>query len=81
MSSPVYNFVVNYLCTGIAVYYYLPWVLPIGGQVSVVGIATGYGLDGQGIESRCGRNFPHLSRAAVDTTQPPVQRVPGFFRG
>jgi hypothetical protein len=29
---------------------------------SSVGIATGYGLDGPGIESRWRRNFPHLSR-------------------
>ena len=33
--------------------------------VSVVGIATGYGLDGPGIESRWGRDFPHLSRPAL----------------
>ena len=26
---------------------------------------TGYGLDGPGIESRCGRDFPHLSRPAL----------------
>ena len=32
------------------------------GPGSVVGIATGYGLDGPGIESRWGRDFPHLSR-------------------
>ena len=32
------------------------------GLGSVVGIATGYGLDGPGIESRCARDFPHLSR-------------------
>ena len=31
---------------------------------SSVGIATGYGLDGPGTESRWGRNFPHLSRPA-----------------
>ena len=30
----------------------------------VVGIATGYGLDGPGIESQWGRDFPHLSRPA-----------------
>jgi len=40
---------------------------------SVVGIATGYRLDGPGIESRWGRDFPHLSRLALETTQPPVQ--------
>ena len=32
---------------------------------SSVGIATGYGLDGPGIESRWGRDFPHLSRPAL----------------
>jgi hypothetical protein len=32
---------------------------------SVVGIATGYGLDGLGIEYWWGRDFPHLSRPAL----------------
>ena len=31
----------------------------------VVGIVTGYGLDGPGIESRWGRDFPHLSKQAL----------------
>ena len=42
------------------------------GPGSVVGIATAYGLDGPGIESRGGRDFPHLSRPALRPTQPPV---------
>ena len=41
----------------------------------VVGIATGYVLDGPGIESRCGRDFPHLSRPALGPIQSPVQWV------
>jgi hypothetical protein len=35
---------------------------------SAVGIATGYGLDGPGIESRWGRDFPHLFRPALGPT-------------
>jgi hypothetical protein len=42
------------------------------GPGSSVGIATGYGLDGPGIEFRWGRGFPHLSRPALGPTQPPV---------
>jgi hypothetical protein len=40
---------------------------------SIVGIATGYGLDSPGIESRSGRDILHLSRPALGPTQPPVQ--------
>ena len=51
------------------------------GRDSSVGIATGYGLDGPGIESRWGRDLPHLSRLALRPTQSPVQWVPGLSRG
>ena len=43
------------------------------GRDSVVGITTRYGLDGPGIESRCRRDFPHLSRPALGPTQPLIQ--------
>jgi len=41
-------------CTGLSV-----------GSDSAVVIVTRYGLDGPGIESPWGRNFPRVSRAAV----------------
>jgi len=50
----------------------------LSGPGSAVGIATGYGLDGPGIESRWGGDFPHLSRPVLGSTQPPVQWVPGL---
>jgi hypothetical protein len=53
----------------------------IVGRDSSVGIVARYGLDGPGIESRWGRDFPHLSRPALGTTQPPIQWVPGLSRG
>ena len=52
----------------------------VGRDISV-GIATRYGLDGPGIESRWGRDFPHLSRPSLGTTQPSIQWVPGLSRG
>jgi len=51
------------------------------GRDSSVGIATRYGLDGLGIESRWERDFPHPSRPALGLTQPPIQWVPGLSRG
>jgi hypothetical protein len=45
---------------------------------SSVGTATSYGLDRPGIESRWRRDFPQPSRLALEPTQPPTQRVPGF---
>jgi hypothetical protein len=43
------------------------------GPGSSVDIATYYGLDGPGIESRWGRDLSHTSRPALRPTQPPVQ--------
>jgi hypothetical protein len=49
------------------------------GRDFVVGIATRYGLDGPGIESRWGRDFPHPSRPALGPTQPPIQWIAVSF--
>jgi hypothetical protein len=53
-------------------YIYLAQTVDFVGRSSV-DIATGYGLDGPGIEPRRGWDFPHLSRPALGPTQPPVQ--------
>jgi hypothetical protein len=55
-----------------SVLYILIFMFLDSGPGSSVSITTGYGLDGPGIESWWGRDFPHLSRPAMGTTQPPV---------
>ena len=52
-----------------------------GSRNGVVGIATCYGLECPGIESQRGRDFPHISRTAPRSIQPPVEWVPGPSRG
>ena len=51
------------------------------GRDSAGGIATRYGLDGPGIESRWGRDFPYPYIPALGPTQPPVQWIPCLSRG
>ena len=51
------------------------------GPRSSVGIATGYELDGPGIESRWGRDFPHLSRLALRPHPASCSMGTGSFPG
>ena len=55
------------------------WVYDVGD--SVVGILTRYGMHGPGIESWWKRDFSHPSRPALESTQTPLQWVPGLFSG
>jgi len=50
-------------------------------QDSAVGIVTGCGLDGTGMESYWGRDFTHPSRLALVSSQPPVQWQTGLCSG
>jgi hypothetical protein len=50
----------------------------IVGQDSSVDIATCYGLDGPGLKSRWGQDFPRPFRLTLGTTQPPIQWVLGL---
>ena len=50
------------------------------GRDNIVAIATRYGLDSPGIESRWeGVDFPYPSRPDLETTQPPTQWVPSLY--
>jgi len=63
------------LCSHALQYISIPSVAYISsydlvGRYSSVGITTRYGLDGPGIESRWGQDFPHFSIPALGSTQP-----------
>ena len=51
------------------------------GRDSSVGIASRYGLDGPGFESRWGRDFPHKPRLALGPMQPPLYNGHRVFCG
>jgi hypothetical protein len=60
---------------------YFQSIFQFEGPGSSVSIATDYGLDGPGIESRWRQDFLHLSRLVLGPTQPPAQWVPGLSQG
>jgi hypothetical protein len=68
------------LLTGWVIVSYVMIPIVIKGRDSWIGTVTRYGLDSPGIESRCGRDFPHPSRPALRPTQPHLQWVPGPSR-
>jgi hypothetical protein len=57
------------------------WYCRRTGRDRSVGRATRYGLDGPGIESRLGRDFPYPSRPSLGATHYLLQWVPGIFAG
>ena len=77
LQSRVYIFMVYTNLHNFYIYYYIFNV----GRDGVVCVAIRYGLGGLGIESRWGRDFPHLSRMALGRTQRPIQWVLGLSRG
>jgi hypothetical protein len=69
--------------THIYIYIYIyvfMWVWGRGPDSSV-SIETHYGLEGSEIDFRWERNYPHLSRPALWSAQPPIQWILGLFVG
>jgi hypothetical protein len=66
-----------YVCAKFYVFSYFLVKISVynSGTDGVVGIATGYGLDGPGIKSRWGQGFPQLSRPALG---PPSHLYNGY---
>ena len=70
--------IILFVCQPVVVNFHVFTI--VSSRNSSVGIATRFGLEGPGIESRWGRNFPHLSRRPLRPTQPPIQWVPEVKR-
>jgi hypothetical protein len=63
------------------VYVHLKSVVYSSKEDSAVGIVTRYGLDGPGLESRWGRDFPHPSRPAQGAHPASYTMGTGSFPG
>ena len=69
-------------CTYVYLYIYICGYKRIYvGRGSLVGIATGRGLDGPGMEYLWGREFPRPSRPSLRPTQSLIQWITGYFQG
>jgi hypothetical protein len=69
-------------CKFLTLFIFSVYVKRIVGRVSSVGMATGYGLDGLGIEFRWGgRDFPHRPDRPWSSPIPFEQWVPALFPG
>ena len=64
-------------CRGIPLLYF--YVVLFVGRDGAFVVATGYGLDGPEIKSRCERDFPHPYRPILGPTQPPTEWIPDHF--
>jgi hypothetical protein len=60
--------------------FYITLYLIFSGPGSSVGIATDYGLDGPGIVSRWGRDFPPVRTGPGAHPASYTKSIPGLFR-
>jgi hypothetical protein len=69
----------SFICCSLIVFSFRSFYIFHGGRDSSVGIATWYGLNDLGIESRWSPDHQQTNIPAPDPTQPPIQWVPGLF--
>ena len=70
----------RYFPQNVVFIYLLIYSITFVGRDNSVGEENRYGLDGPGIESWWGRDFPHPSRPVLGSTDPPVQWIPCLSR-
>ena len=83
-ACPKHKWMVMYICLALSTFqvlFYLGYILLSlwAGMLSRYSDWLWAGLSGDGIP--VGRDFLHLPRPALGSTQPPVQLIPGLSRG